>query len=54
MKKIVTAIALCLLALGSASVALAQQRPGSLRGQVLDELGGALKQCLLLRIHAHA
>ena len=42
MKKIVTAIALCLLALGSAGVALSQQRAGSLRGQVLDELGGAI------------
>lgn len=42
MKRMVTAIALCLLALGSAGVALAQQRPGSVRGQVLDELGGAI------------
>jgi uncharacterized membrane protein YgcG len=42
MKRIVTAIALCVLALGSAGVALSQQRPGSLRGQVLDELGGAI------------
>ena len=36
------AIALCVLAIGPAGVALSQQRPGSLRGQVLDELGGAI------------
>src|SRR5215510_8407650 len=39
MKKIVLAITLCAL---SASLAFAQQRAGSLRGQVLDELGGAI------------
>ena len=39
MKKIVLAITLCAL---SASLAVAQQRAGSLRGQVLDELGGAI------------
>ena len=42
MKRMVTAIALCVLALGSAGIAFSQQRPGSLRGQVLDELGGAI------------
>src|ERR1700752_1840418 len=42
MKRMVTAIALCLLVLGSAGITLAQQRPGSVRGQVLDELGGAI------------
>lgn len=42
MKRMVTAIALCVLALGSAGSAFSQQRPGSLRGQVLDELGGAI------------
>ena len=43
MKRIVTAIALCLLVVASAGIALSQQqRPGSLRGQVLDELGGAI------------
>src|SRR5688500_5027561 len=42
MNRILTAIALCLLALGSAGVALSQQRAGTLRGQVLDELGGAI------------
>ena len=42
MKRIVTALAFCVLTLGLASVALSQQRPGSLRGQVLDELGGAI------------
>jgi len=39
MKKIVLAITLCAL---GASLAFAQQRAGSLRGQVLDELGGAI------------
>ncbi|HEU4795430.1 MAG TPA: carboxypeptidase regulatory-like domain-containing protein, partial [Pyrinomonadaceae bacterium] len=42
MKRLVTAITLCLLALGSAQNGLSQQRAGSLRGQVLDELGGAI------------
>ena len=42
MKRIVTAIALSLLVLATAGVALAQQRQGTLRGQVLDELGGAI------------
>jgi carboxypeptidase family protein/TonB-dependent receptor-like protein len=36
------AVALSLLAISSAGLALAQQRPGTLRGQVLDELGGAI------------
>src|ERR1044072_3651953 len=39
MKKIVLAITLCALCAG---LAIAQQRAGSLRGQVLDELGGAI------------
>jgi uncharacterized membrane protein YgcG len=39
MKKIVLVIALCASLTG---VVFAQQRPGSLRGQVLDELGGAI------------
>ena len=39
MKKIVIAITLCL---SLAGLAVAQQRAGSLRGQVLDELGGAI------------
>src|ERR1044071_8561083 len=39
MKRIVLAITLCALC---ASLAFAQQRAGSLRGQVLDELGGAI------------
>ncbi|HEY2961291.1 MAG TPA: carboxypeptidase-like regulatory domain-containing protein, partial [Pyrinomonadaceae bacterium] len=42
MKRMVTAIALCVLAIGSAGIAFSQERPGSLRGQVLDELGGAI------------
>lgn len=42
MTRIVTAIALCLLTLGFAEVGYSQQRPGSVRGQVLDELGGAI------------
>src|SRR5688500_16285091 len=40
MKRIVLAIALC--SFGLTNVAAAQQRVGSLRGQVLDELGGAI------------
>src|SRR5215213_7098098 len=39
MKKIVLVIALCASIPG---LVFAQQRPGSLRGQVLDELGGAI------------
>src|SRR5919206_3875650 len=39
MRKIVLAIALCVSLPG---LVLAQQRAGSLRGQVLDELGGAI------------
>ena len=39
MKKIVLVIALCASLPG---LVFAQQRPGSLRGQVLDELGGAI------------
>ncbi|HXQ70217.1 MAG TPA: carboxypeptidase-like regulatory domain-containing protein, partial [Pyrinomonadaceae bacterium] len=42
MTRIVTAIALCLLTLCFADVGYSQQRPGSVRGQVLDELGGAI------------
>ncbi len=40
MKKIVLAIALCVF--GAVGLAVAQQRAGSLKGQVLDELGGAI------------
>lgn len=40
MKKIVLALALC--AFWSVGLAVAQQRAGSLKGQVLDELGGAI------------
>src|SRR3712207_6379660 len=40
MKKMVLAVALC--ACGLVGLASAQQRAGSLRGQVLDELGGAI------------
>ena len=39
MKRIVLVIALCATIPG---VLLGQQRAGSLRGQVLDELGGAI------------
>jgi len=39
MKKIVLVIALCASLPG---LVFAQQRPGALRGQVLDELGGAI------------
>jgi hypothetical protein len=40
MRKIVLAVALC--AFGLTGVVAAQQRVGSLKGQVLDELGGAI------------
>ncbi|HET9712922.1 MAG TPA: carboxypeptidase-like regulatory domain-containing protein, partial [Pyrinomonadaceae bacterium] len=39
MKRIVLVIALCVSMCG---LVVAQQRAGSLRGQVLDELGGAI------------
>ena len=39
MKRILIAIALCV---SLAALAVAQQRTGSLKGQVLDELGGAI------------
>src|SRR6185503_4947974 len=39
MKKIVLLVAICASIPG---LVLGQQRPGSLRGQVLDELGGAI------------
>src|SRR5690348_4548877 len=42
MNRIVTAMILCLIVLGVAGSAAAQERAGSLRGQVLDELGGAI------------
>src|SRR5690349_12333528 len=42
MNRIVTAMILCLIVLGVAGSAAAQERTGSLRGQVLDELGGAI------------
>ena len=42
MKRLLTAIALCLLTLGPVQIGIAQQRQGTLRGQVLDELGGAI------------
>jgi hypothetical protein len=42
MTRIVKTIALCLVTLGLMGTTLAQERPGSLRGQVLDELGGAI------------
>lgn len=42
MTRIVTTIALCLLTLCFVEAGYSQQRPGSLRGQVLDELGGAI------------
>jgi hypothetical protein len=42
MKKIVLVIALCAILPAFAGILVAQQRPGSLKGQVLDELGGAI------------
>ena len=53
MRKIVTAIALCALAMAWAEVAVAQQRPGSLRGQVFDELGGAIVGASVTAIDAN-
>lgn len=52
MKRIVTAITLCLLTLGLVGVAFAQERAGSLRGQVLDELGGAIVGATVTAIDA--
>ena len=42
MKKIVLAIGIWTLCVSVAGLVVAQQRAGSLRGQVLDELGGAI------------
>jgi len=42
MKRIVSVTVLGLLMFAAAGIALSQERPGSLRGQVLDELGGAI------------
>jgi hypothetical protein len=42
MKRLVTAIAFCLLTLATVETGFSQQRQGALRGQVLDELGGAI------------
>lgn len=50
MRKIVLAVALC--AFWSVGLAVAQQRPGSLRGQVLDELGGAIVGAAVTAIDA--
>jgi hypothetical protein len=52
MKRIVTAMVLCLLVLGAAGDAWPQERPGSLRGQVLDELGGAIVGATVTAIDA--
>ncbi len=49
MKKIVLVIALCVSIPG---LLLAQQRPGSLKGQVLDELGGAIVGATVTAIDA--
>ncbi|HKR14843.1 MAG TPA: TonB-dependent receptor [Pyrinomonadaceae bacterium] len=49
MKKIVLALALCAL---SVSIVSAQQRVGSLKGQVLDELGGAILGAAVTAIDA--
>lgn len=50
MKKIVLAIALC--AFGSVGLVSAQQRVGSLKGLVLDELGGAILGAAVTAIDA--
>ena len=52
MKRLATAITLFLLTLGLAGVGSAQERPGSLRGQVLDELGGAIVGATVTAIDA--
>ena len=52
MKRIVTGMILSLLVLGAAGLASAQERPGSLRGQVLDELGGAIVGATVTAIDA--
>ena len=50
MRKIVLAVALC--AFGLTGVAVGQQRVGSLKGQVLDELGGAIVGATVTAIDA--
>src|ERR1051326_1595957 len=52
MKRLATAITLFLLTLGLAGVGSAQERPGSLRGQVRDELGGAIVGATVTAIDA--
>ena len=52
MNRIVTAVVVGLLIFAAAGIALAQERPGSLRGQVLDELGGAIVGATVTAIDA--
>lgn len=52
MKRIVTAMVLCLLMFAAAGSALPQERPGSLRGQVLDELGAIIVGATVTAIDA--
>src|ERR1043165_9131203 len=52
MNRIVTALILGLLVLGVAGSAAAQERPGSLRGQVLDDLGGLIVGATVTAIDA--
>jgi len=52
MKRIVTVMVLGLLMFAAAGIALSQERPGSLRGQVLDELGGAIVGATVTAIDA--
>src|ERR1044072_1470949 len=52
MNRIVTAVVVGLLIFAAAGSALAQERPGSLRGQVLDELGGAIVGATVTAIDA--
>src|ERR1043165_6017391 len=52
MNRIVTAVLVGLLIFAAAGIPLAQERPGSLRGQVLDELGGAIVGATVTAIDA--
>src|ERR1044072_6779366 len=52
MNRIVTAVLVGLLIFAAGGIALAQERPGSLRGQGLDELGGAIVGATVTAIDA--
>src|ERR1041385_3800006 len=52
MNRIVTAVVVGLLIFAAAGIAVAQERAGSLRRQVLDELGGAIVGATMTAIDA--